>query len=101
MSGRPVRSSVAYLLGTVSLVYSPLNKAEKVPIDHFCLSCAHAMGEALVHLKGHVLNQPGSEEGGICNGDHLVVIAVHDERGYRDLCEVPGKSVSEKALMQS
>ena len=76
---------VRLLLRRISCATSALDEGQKVGVDDIRMGCGHAVREVLVDLQRPIPKQLGGQWTGVCEGDDLIVLAVHHQHGDFDL----------------
>src|SRR5436190_8219948 len=77
--------TVAFLKVSVSRFGLTFDEREQVGVDDVGLRRRHSMGEVFVCLQRAVLEQLGGEWTRGLIRHNLVVLAMHDQNGYRDV----------------
>ena len=90
-------------LCTVVIPFQPRigKESEHIFVDLSGIGRAHPVWEPGIDLERGVLYQLCRQEGRVCNGDDLIIIAVKMSVGTSIFLRSSVKSVSENALMQS
>jgi hypothetical protein len=77
------------------------DEGEEVPADHIGVGSEQTMREAGIDLQRNVLEELVRNQKSVRVRNDLIIVSLHDERGYLDALQIIWKSVSENALIPS